>query len=127
MFFKGTKEELNLPAGQVWAFTGNNHDEQMEEYINRSAEDAGKDGIPLLFITFPSAKDPSWDERYPGKETWICLNVLFYLDVKLASGIKNDHFSFDPYTDVCEHGILGTFSSPVKKSTGAYFGWDLNP
>ncbi|XP_071803253.1 all-trans-retinol 13,14-reductase-like [Asterias amurensis] len=66
---KGTKEELNLPAGQVWAFTGNNHDEQMEEYINRSAEDAGKDGIPLLFITFPSAKDPSWDERYPGKST----------------------------------------------------------
>ncbi len=67
--FKGTTEELNLPAGQVWAFTGNEHDQQMEEYINRSAEEAGKGSIPLLFITFPSAKDPSWDERYPGKST----------------------------------------------------------
>ncbi|XP_038045261.1 all-trans-retinol 13,14-reductase-like [Patiria miniata] len=66
---KGTKEELGLPAGQIWAFTDNDHDKSLEEYINRSAEDAGKDDIPLLFITFPSAKDPSWAERYPGKST----------------------------------------------------------
>ncbi|XP_022085438.1 putative all-trans-retinol 13,14-reductase [Acanthaster planci] len=66
---KGTKEELGLPAGQVWAFTGSDHDKNMEEYMNRSAEESGKDDIPLLFITFPSAKDPSWPERYPGKST----------------------------------------------------------
>ncbi len=28
-----------------------------------------------------------------------------------------------PYTDVCKHCILGTFPSPVKKTTGKLFGF----
>ncbi|MFD7011265.1 hypothetical protein [Rhodococcus jostii] len=28
-----------------------------------------RDAYPLYFLTFPSAKDPSWDERHPGRAT----------------------------------------------------------
>ena len=64
---KGTKEELDLPVGQIWAFTHDDLDKGLDDYMCLNAEDAGKEDIPLLFITFPSAKDPSWPLRYPGK------------------------------------------------------------
>ena len=64
---RGTKEELNLPANQLWAFTRpNDMCGLVRDYINRSKEDCFKDDIPLLFISFPSAKDPSYSERFPG-------------------------------------------------------------
>ena len=39
-----------------------------DDYINLKAEDAAESDIPLLFISFPSAKDPTYAERFPGKK-----------------------------------------------------------
>ena len=63
---RGTKEELNLPANQMWAFTGTDLCGQTQSFIDRSKEECAKDDIPLLFISFPSAKDPTYNERFPG-------------------------------------------------------------
>ena len=38
-----------------------------DEYIALPADEVGKTDIPLLFISFPSTKDPTWNDRYPGK------------------------------------------------------------
>jgi hypothetical protein len=35
-----------------------------------SVEDAAQAEVPLMFVSFPSAKDPSWSERYPGMYTF---------------------------------------------------------
>lgn len=37
----------------------------MRRYYNSSRDEAAAN-IPLLFVTSPSAKDPTWDTRYPG-------------------------------------------------------------
>ena len=47
-------------------------EELTKEYINLSVEDAAEAEVPLLFVSFPSAKDPSWSERFPGK--FLCLS-----------------------------------------------------
>ena len=31
-----------------------------------TAEEALDRDVPLLFISFPSTKDPEWEKRYPG-------------------------------------------------------------
>lgn len=41
----------------------------MEKWYELSYEQAIKSRIPILFISFPSTKDPTWNERYPNKTT----------------------------------------------------------
>lgn len=61
---KGTPKELGLPKTNYWLYPS--HDAQ----ANFAAFDADKNApFPLTYISFPSAKDPSWSERYPDKST----------------------------------------------------------
>jgi all-trans-retinol 13,14-reductase len=64
---KGTGDELNIKPQNIWAFTGNKLSEITEEYFEKSADEAVESNVPLLFISFPSSKDPTFNERYPGK------------------------------------------------------------
>ncbi|KAG7459743.1 hypothetical protein MATL_G00213950 [Megalops atlanticus] len=64
----GTKEELDLKADNYWIFTENNLDELVENYMDADREESARK-VPLLFLASPSAKDPTWEERQPGKST----------------------------------------------------------
>ncbi len=64
-----TKEELGVKAQNYWVYASNNLDTSFDEYMALSPEKAGSKDIPLLFISFPSTKDPTWDLRFPGKTT----------------------------------------------------------
>jgi len=69
---KGSHEELKVKvAGNIWSFTDYDINDNVTRYLNGTPEDAEEKGIPLLFISFPSTKDPSWVERYPGKTTCV--------------------------------------------------------
>ncbi|XP_077979098.1 all-trans-retinol 13,14-reductase-like [Glandiceps talaboti] len=72
---KGTKEELKLHARNYWAFKGNDLSGQTEDYIGLNAEEAMKSDVPLLFMSFPSCKDPTWEQRYPGKSTCVVITL----------------------------------------------------
>lgn len=39
---------------------------RMKRYLALSREEAANN-IPLLFVTSPSTKDPTWQMRHPGK------------------------------------------------------------
>ena len=41
-------------------------DKDMQKYWSMDEHEAADTFSPLLFIGFPSAKDPSWESRYPG-------------------------------------------------------------
>lgn len=64
----GTKDELGLKASNYWVFCENNLDELVNDYMSGEREKSLK-SIPLLFIASPSAKDPTWEQRSPGKST----------------------------------------------------------
>lgn len=66
---KGTKEELGLKAQNMWAFTDTDLTQAFYEYYNHTAQEACESDVPLLFISFPSAKDSTHEQRYPGKST----------------------------------------------------------
>ena len=42
-------------------------DKVTQEYCDRTMETCADGPVPLLFISFPSAKDPLWDKKHPGK------------------------------------------------------------
>jgi all-trans-retinol 13,14-reductase len=62
--FKGTTKELGLNTTNLWIYTDGDHEGNMERFLENQKAD-----LPLVYISFPSTKDPEWDDRYPGKST----------------------------------------------------------
>lgn len=58
----GTRESLKLPAGNTWAFASNDLAGDYETYM-RTADLGDIRAPPMVFISFPSAKDPTYASR----------------------------------------------------------------
>jgi len=61
---KGTAKELGIPKTNLWIYPTPNHEQNIQNYLDNPDQ-----GSPLVYISFPSAKDPTWDQHYPGKST----------------------------------------------------------
>ena len=61
---RGTAEELGLPKTNFWIYPSAHY----ERDLARLADGPDCDP-PLAYISFPSAKDPSFTQRYPGRAT----------------------------------------------------------
>ena len=55
---------LRLPKANYWIYPHHDHDANVAAY---QADPNAP--LPMAYISFPSAKDPSWDARYPGRST----------------------------------------------------------
>ncbi|XP_040270488.1 all-trans-retinol 13,14-reductase [Bufo bufo] len=74
---KGTKEELNLPASNYIYIPDTDLQKLEKTFFNSSPDDAPQH-IPMLYISSPSAKDPTHEERCPGKSTLTALTFTPY-------------------------------------------------
>ncbi|XP_076154996.1 inactive all-trans-retinol 13,14-reductase-like [Alosa pseudoharengus] len=75
--FEGTAEELGITSTNMWLFKHNNMDGMMDEFFAMSKDEA-PDNVPMMFITFPSAKDPTAKIRHPGKSCMTILGMVNY-------------------------------------------------
>lgn len=62
--FKGNAKELDLNTTNLWIYPSGDHDGNVEAFRKGEHND-----FPLIYISFPSSKDPNWDERFPDKST----------------------------------------------------------
>ena len=60
-----TAENLGLPKTNYWIYPDNDYEGQLD----RALADPDHHDIPLTYISFPSAKDPDFTRRYPGRAT----------------------------------------------------------
>ena len=61
---QATAEELGLPKTNFWIYPHNDYDAAVEAFVaDRNA------GFPVVYISFPSAKDPDYLNRHPGTAT----------------------------------------------------------
>ncbi|XP_039261949.2 all-trans-retinol 13,14-reductase-like isoform X1 [Styela clava] len=72
---KGTAEELGLKKRNYWTFTTTTPEKSVMEYLSLSKEDAANVDVPILFVSFPSTKDSTWQDRHPDKS--VCVIVTF--------------------------------------------------
>lgn len=69
----GTAESLNLTASNLWIYPSYDHDVNAARFAQQI------DGpLPGMFLSFPSAKDPASDARFPGHSTATCLVLAPY-------------------------------------------------
>jgi phytoene dehydrogenase-like protein len=59
-----TAEELGLPRTNLWIYPSEHYEADLAAFDNDIEA-----GFPLVYISFPSAKDPSFTSRYPGRAT----------------------------------------------------------
>ncbi len=74
----GLKEDsitLNLPKANFWIYPDNyDHDQNIERYLANPE----KEEFPVVYISFPSAKDPDFKNRFPGKSTIEIISLAPY-------------------------------------------------
>ena len=59
-----TAAELDLPKNNFWLYPGYDHDANVEAFVNDPEAP-----LPVVYVSFPSAKDPDFERRYPGRAT----------------------------------------------------------
>lgn len=68
-----TAEALGLNGTNLWIYPGYDHDENVSRFV------ANPDApLPGVYISFPSAKDPDFNRRHPGKSTIEVITMLPY-------------------------------------------------
>jgi len=70
---KETSEQLNLPRTNFWIYLDEQHDKNIEHFKEQPLSE-----LPVVYISFPSAKDPSFNERYPNRATIEIVAPAFY-------------------------------------------------
>ncbi|PJC58408.1 MAG: FAD-dependent oxidoreductase, partial [Flavobacteriales bacterium CG_4_9_14_0_2_um_filter_35_242] len=71
---KGTPDALQLPKTNHWIYPKvGDHDSCVARYLKDINEE-----FPMVYISFPSAKDPDWLNRYPDKSTIDVITLVPY-------------------------------------------------
>lgn len=70
--FNEGKDTLSLPPGNYLHYPNGLVSENIDTFDADTSQE-----FPFLFFCFPSAKDPDWDRRHPGKST---CEIFVYLD-----------------------------------------------
>ena len=61
---KGTPDELALPRTNFWIYPNAYHDDNVEAFLQDT-----KAEFPVVYVSFPAAKDPDYQNRWPGTST----------------------------------------------------------
>jgi all-trans-retinol 13,14-reductase len=80
----GSPDELKLPKTNLWIYPDDlDHDGSVDRYLKDP--DAP---FPVVYVSFPSAKDPSWSQRYPGRSTIDIITLLPWETVQQWAGSR---------------------------------------
>jgi all-trans-retinol 13,14-reductase len=70
----GSPEALKLEKPNLWIYPDDlDHDGCVERYLANTDEP-----FPVVYVSFPSAKDPDWNNRYPDKSTIDIITLVPY-------------------------------------------------
>ena len=94
---KGSNEDLSLTATNVWYQVSNNTQQDWDNFCKLSVEEALEVDLPMLFISFPSTKDPTWSTHFPGKSVCEIVTPVSYrwfedFGEEYSEGKKGDHY-----------------------------------
>ena len=69
-----TAKELKLTPGNQWIFPSYNHKQNIESFLEGKT-----DNFPVTYVSFPSAKDPTWEDEHSNTAT---IDVIAFMPYK---------------------------------------------
>ena len=71
---KGSPQELKLPKSNYWVYPEDlDHDACVDRYVADIEQP-----FPIIYYSFPAAKDPDWSNRYPDRSTIDIITLIPY-------------------------------------------------
>ena len=70
-----SNEELGLTRQNYWAFNNATLALDFEEYLAKTKDESLDVDPPLMFVSFPSTKDPNWKD-HPGRKDKATMAVI---------------------------------------------------
>ncbi len=83
MGLENTAEELGLKKPNLWVYP----DDRLEANLAAANADP-KSKMPVVYLSFPSAKDPDFENRFPGRSTIEAITIMPYSWVKKWEGTE---------------------------------------
>ena len=68
-----TDSTLGLTGTNLWVYPGFDHDENLQRFAANQ-----ESPLPVVYMSFPSSKDPDFSRRHPGKSTIEVITLLPY-------------------------------------------------
>ena len=81
---KGTTSELGLNGTNLWIYPTSDHDKNFQRFVSDPDTD-----FPGVYISFPSAKDPTFNDRFPGHST---IDVITFAPYDWFTGWEQTHW-----------------------------------
>lgn len=69
----GTAEKLGLGGTNLWIYPDYDHDANVDKYLADS-----RSHLPVVYVSFPSAKDPSWEGNHGDTATMEAISIAPY-------------------------------------------------
>jgi all-trans-retinol 13,14-reductase len=98
--FEQTAEELGLPRHNLWIYPGEDHD---ASFATGTADPDAP--LPVAYVSFPSAKDPDFARRHPGRATVEVITAAPYAWFARWEGSRWKHR--DPAYDALKEHLAG--------------------
>lgn len=101
--FHGDAQSLGLDTTNLWIFADRDHEGNLDRYMRGDSSD-----FPMVYISFPSSKDPSWDSRYPNKATVeiVTLASMDQFERWLGSTWQQRGAEYEAYKEVLAQRLL---------------------
>lgn len=113
---EGSPQDLELPKTNFWIYPEHiDHDTAVKNYL----EDISNK-FPVVYISFPSAKDPDWNNRYPGKSTIDIITLVPYnlFDTWKDSSWMKRGSSYEAIKDSITERLLEVLYKHVPNAKG---------
>jgi all-trans-retinol 13,14-reductase len=121
---EGSPETLKLPKTNYWIYPKKgDHDACVDAYLENM--DAP---FPVVYISFPSAKDPDWSNRYPGKSSIDIITLLPYepFETWADSRWKKRGEAYEEIKEKIAQRLLNELYKHVPQAKGAVKYYELS-
>ena len=114
----GDTSELNLRSSNLWALPSVNISEDCKAYYEDPFHMDEKEQL-LMFLGFPSAKDPNFHKKYPGKSTCVIITEaksewFEQFNCKDAASGKRKSVEYSEYKDKFKNILLNGLYKEYK-------------
>jgi len=69
----GSAKELGLRTTNYWIYPSYDHDKNVENFVTDQTKQ-----FPVLYLSFPSVKDPNWQKDHPHQSTMEAITLAHY-------------------------------------------------
>ncbi|MGZ3883683.1 MAG: phytoene desaturase family protein, partial [Bacteroidia bacterium] len=114
--FRHTASELQLPKSNFWIFPeGYDHDKSQADFASGKSKE-----FPVVYISFPGAKDPDFEKRYPGRTTVEIITLINYDSFKPWADKKWKHRGedYDTMKEEISQQLLGYLYRYLPQTRG---------